>query len=82
MITSNMKINSTEGSIKRLKNQIVSAMLIEGIAVPINFNWTLPPWQELILNYNATIAYYYHDQQISTRLVLHVSREKSTLIIP
>lgn len=81
MIPSKMKISSTEGTIKRLKNQIVIAMLIEGIAVPITFHWTSPPWQELILIYNTAITYYYHDQRISIRLVLHVFREKSILII-
>lgn len=70
-----MKMSSTEGTIKRLKNQTVNATLTEGIQVPIKFHWTSPSWQELLLNYNA-ITYYSHDQLISTRLLLHVFREK------
>lgn len=56
---------------KKLKNQTVNAALIEGIQLPIKFHWTSLPWQELILNDNTTITYYYSDQLISTRLLLH-----------
>lgn len=76
MTPSEVKISSTEGTIKRLKNRTANAKLIEGILVPIKFRWTSPPRQELIQNGNTNTANCYHDQLISTRLLLHVFRDK------